>query len=64
MLTGARCCWVGFAGEPPHYKNLTLSSNKGQKLAACSSDKAGEGVRAASGGGISYTLRVWADGGR
>lgn len=56
---------------PPHYKNPTLSSNKGQKLAARSNDKAkGRRVErqgdltAQHGGGISYTLRVWAEGGR
>lgn len=50
----------------PHYKNETLSSNKGQKRAGYSNDNAesrgGRGQRESKPRGISYTLRVWAEG--
>lgn len=55
----ALCCWVSSQASQlkPHYKNLTLSSNKVQKWAACSNDKerrrggeaAGADCRAQSG---------------
>lgn len=50
MLTGAWCCWVSLTVRSvPHYKNSTLSSNKGQKLAACSNDIVKRGRRTAMG---------------
>lgn len=45
----------GFCPLPTHYKNQTLSSNKSQKLAALSSDKA-------EGGGLKGAV-MGADGG-